>query len=749
MRKLIIFSAITLIHFSPSSWADVTAEQCGFDSTGFLEKVDNAEESVIDVKADDVQLVNEGLSVFSGDVEVSRGGQELKSDRASYNRISGDVTAQGNVQIRDSDIILNAEQAEWSLTNGKGSMIEAQYRLREGHARGNARYAQRQGTSLTKLKDASYTTCAPGDNAWELKAAKVDLDHEKSEGVARDVVVRVADIPVFYTPYISFPLNDERKSGFLTPSVGASNDTGFDVRTPYYWNISPNKDATITPRYMAERGLMLNGEFRYLEQNHRGTIDAAFLASDGMKYRDNDDDILNPYRDEDRKHFSWRHNSRFTSGWNANIDYNYVSDKAYLEDFGSNLSLTSTTHINRDVNVNYSADNWSITGRLQGYQTVIEDVSKPYQRLPQLLFQSYLPDQALGLSYGMKAEYVDFDHASKVDGQRFNIEPSVSLPLRSTYGFITPRIALHHTQYDLEENDGSLTDSSPSRTVAISSIDSGLFFERELSFSDSSYLQTLEPRAFYLYIPEKNQSDIPLFDTGLRTFSMGQLFSYNRFSGADRIGDANQLTLALTSRIIDQETGREKLRATIGQIQYFDDREVSVNNATVLPDSATRSQSDYIAEVVASITQEWSARAKIQWDPSGDTNSLSAASLTYRGQKGALLNVSHRYRRDTKGSVDGLEQFDISTHIPLSNNWSIVGRWYYSIKDDRTLESLAGIEYDSCCWATRLVARDYINTVEDLDRNLGIFLEVELKGLGNFGKKTANLLEKSVLGYGS
>lgn len=735
VRKLIILLSITVFNYSSSALAELSSEQCGFNNDDFLPVVDNPDQMAIDVKADNAQIKGDETSIFTGDVEVVRGGQELKSDRATYNKSSGEITAQGNVQVRDSEIILKSKQAEWSVVDDKGSMSDALYRLREGHARGKAERVLREGKVLTKLHDATYTTCIEGDNAWLLKASNVNLDHEEQVGTARNVVIRVADVPVFYTPYISFPLSEQRKSGFLMPSIGSTGSTGFDLRTPYYWNIAPEMDATITPRYMSDRGLMLNGEFRYLNSKYKGNIDAGFLAADHME---EDGSQINTYYNEDRKHFSWQHRSQLARRLYANVDYNYVSDKEYLNDFGSNLSLTSTTHLNRLLKVGYYSDNWKFTGTLRGYQT-ITDARDPYKKLPQLRFQGSLPDQVLGLSYSLYAEYVDFSHNDLVEGQRFDIEPSISLPLRSSAAFFTPRVALHHTSYELNDNGTSIVNSSPTRTLPVSSIDSGLFFEREMTISNNSFIQTLEPRAFYLYIPERNQEDIPIFDTGLNTFSMGQLFSHNRFSGSDRVGDTNQLSLALTSRIIDQNTGREKFHATVGQIQYFSDRNVTLNGTT----AETQSDSDMVAEVAASIADEWTARGEVQWDPHGDTNNMSAVTLAYRGGKDRLFNLSHRYRRDD------LEQVDISTKIPVNNQWSIVGRWYHSLKDSRTLEALAGIEYDSCCWATRLVVRDYINSSTDEDRNLAIFVQFELKGLGNFGQNTDSLLEKSILGFGS
>ena len=739
MRNGFIFIGVILSSFSSLTLAELDWQQCEASDDGFLPHVENTAGSEVDVKANDAQLVENGTSVFTGDVVVSRGGQELKADRATYNQISGDVTAQGNIQVRDSEIILNAQQAEWALSSDDGRLVDAQYRLRESHARGNAESVYRQGVEKTLLKGATYTTCNVADNAWLLESSNVRLDHVEDVGVARNVKIRLAGVPVFYTPYLSFPLSDERKSGFLTPSFGSSDETGFEIQTPYYWNIAPDKDATFTPRLMSERGLMLSSEFRYLYNRHKGQFDAGFLLNDQLK---KEGSLLNPNYKDDRKHFSWQHKGYFLSRWNANIDYNYVSDNEYLEDFGSNLSLASTTHLNRQLSVGYTGDNWDFIGRVQGYQT-LTDVSKPYQRLPQLLFRGYFPDQALGLSYGIKAEYVDFDHEDNIAGQRIDIEPSISLPWSSAAAYITPRLALKHTRYDLNDNVTTAIDKTPTRTAPVVSVDSGLFFERDIKIGRSGYIHTLEPRAFYLYIPERDQEDIPVFDSSLRTFNMGQLFSYDRFSGADRMGDANQLSLALTSRIINQKTGRESFRASLGQIQYFRDREVTLNNTA----KNTQSSSDMVAEIVASLAKEWTVRGEMQWDPHESRSNMSALRIQYRGDHGRLLNVSHRYRRDNVSNLEGLEQIDISARLPINKQWSVIGRWYRSIKEGQTLETLAGIEYDSCCWATRLVIRDYVDNARDDDRNLAVLFQVELKGLGNFGQKTDALLERSILGY--
>lgn len=753
MRKLKLVSTLLMSCFAGT----VMAEQeqglmChfGYEDLFLPATTQDPDNSEVDVKADNVQLLQRGTSVFSGNVDITRAGQQLSSDRATYNRASGDVTARGNVRLRDSEMIIDADQAEWSLNRDLGKMLDAEYRVRQMHARGEASHLLRKGTQSTDLDNATYTTCPEGDNAWKLKASEVYLDHEAGVGEAENVVLRLAGMPVFYTPYINFPLNDERKSGFLVPSIGNSDETGFDVMTPYYWNIAPNLDATLTPRYMSDRGLMLGGEFRYLFERGEGVMEANYLGSDDLR-KDGED--INPYYQEDRKLFSWEHRSNLPNRLYTLVDYNYVSDKNYFEDFGSSLNLSSQTHLNRKLEAGYRGDIWDFTARLQGYQT-LRDIPEQYKRLPQLLLEGYLPDRALGLTYEFEAEYVEFDHDDKVEGQRINFEPAVSLPMGTAAFFATPRLAFNHTRYNLSSDELNRFDDDASRSLPIASFDTGLFFEKPLNIGSGSYIQTLEPRAFYLYIPERDQSDIPDFDTALSTFNMIRLFSYDRFVGNDRVGDANQLSLALTTRLIEEETGKEKLRLTLGQIQYFSDREVTLPRGTVEEDR----ESDMVAEAVAYINDEWSLNGEIQWDPDVNQSNLSSIGVRYRGDNGSVFNISHRYRREdvTTNRQEGLEQLDISASVPINERWQVFGRWYRSLSEARTLEGLLGLQYDSCCWATRLAIRNYVNESRafvnndepiDDDRNLAIYFQIELKGLGAFGKKSDRLLEQSIRGY--
>lgn len=755
MRKLMILSAGIVSCFAPLVSAEpyhVPSHCPRPDANFFLPEDPLTDESEIDFKADNAQLVDLGTSVFTGTVDVRRGGQQLNANRATYNQSTGMVTAQGDVHLRDSEMSIFGDQAEWDLNEDRGTLIDAKYQMKQMNARGEATHVNRQGTQSTHLKNAIYTTCMEDDDFWKLKANEVDLDHDEGVGRAYDVVLRMMDIPVFYTPYISFPISDERKSGFLIPSFGNSNDTGFDVSTPYYWNIAPEMDATLTPRYMSDRGLMLIGEYRYLTTQSEGIIDAGFLSNDNL--RSNGDEI-NPNYNEARKHFSFQQEGRYARRWRTQVDYNYVSDRAYLEDFSGNLSLSSTTHLNRMLNVNYSGDIWRFGARVQGYQSLLEEVRDPYQRLPQLTLNGLLPDQAYGLSYEFNSEFTAFDHNELVTGQRLNLEPGVSLPMGTAGFFVTPRVALKQSYYSLDNlsAQSQFDESSISRTLPVVSLDSGLVFERPMSIAGNKMIQTLEPRAFYLYIPYRNQDDIPLFDTNLRTFGMGSMFSHDRFTGPDRIGDANQVTVGLTSRFINEETGREKLRMTLGQIQYFSDRKVNLR-----PDvRETTSDSDYIAEAVASITQEWALAGQIQWDPDTTQSSMSSLQLRYRSDDGGVFNIAHRYRRDDGENRFPLEQIDVSGSVPINDQWSVIGRYYRSLRDSTTLESLAGVEYHSCCWATRIVYRDYIKDTDFINsvnrgidgenRTKAIYFEIELKGLGRFGKKSESLLENSIMGY--
>jgi len=512
------------------------------------------------------------------------------------------------------------------------------------------------------------------------------------------------------------------------PSVGQSDTTGFDLSLPYYFNLAPNYDLTLTPRVMSKRGLMLGGEFRFLTESSTGTLAAEFLPNDRET-------------DEARGSASWLSSTRLSSQALANLRLNYVSDDNYLEDFGDSLAATSATHLERTGELIYNARTWDALARVQYYQTIDEAIAtsnRPYSRMPQLAFRLRDPDGLAGLSYQVDAEYVNFHRSDSVRGHRVDLFPAVSLPLRETWGFVEPKVGARYTAYGLSDQAAGL-DDSPSTLSGMFSLDSGLYFDRTTSYFAMAATHTLEPRLYYLFVPYHDQSDQPVFDTGELDFNFDNLFRENRFNGPDRFADANQVTAALTSRLISEASGADLLRASLGQIFYFEDREVTLPGDAV----ATDSTSTLVAEVAARLSRGWHTRLGLQWDPHDDDGNVeqALAQLTYRDNGGHVFNAAYRLR-DTV-----TEQTDLAVFWPINEQFSLVGRHNYSLQDDRLLEAVAGVEYGRCCWRLRALVRQYSNTTGD-DQTLAFLLQLELNGLGRFGDDIQSTLRDSIYGYG-
>jgi LPS-assembly protein len=697
-------------------------------------------EGTASLTADQVELSKEHVSTFTGNVVISQEEQYLEADKVVYDKQASTVDASGNITYENDNLNIHGERAHMNIKTDQGNFEQADYHLFDLHGRGKAAEIRKDEPDKLHMRQVTYTTCDPDKKDWELKTKQLDLDTEEDVGVARDVTLRFMDVPIFYSPYMSFPLSDKRKSGFLTPSFGSSSDAGAYVSAPYYWNIAPNRDATFTPTVIEDRGYQLGGEFRYLQPKYNGIVRAEYLPSDDL------------YRNKDREAFSFEHHQRLARRWFMNIDYNYVSDSDYFDDLGNSLAVSSRSHLPRRMTVGYSGDHWNFYGRLQGYQTIddsIADISRPYNRLPQLVLTGYYPEQAFGLSYHFRGELVSFqrDGFNSVEGNRLDLEPSVSLPLRNPWGFLTPKLTLRHTRYQLDNQLAGI-DDSPDRTVPIFSVDSGLFFERQTSLWNTGFTHTLEPRAFYLYAPYKNQDNLlvnrsstpVVFDSNQYNFSFLQLFRENRFTGGDRVGDANQLTLALTSRMLESASGYERLRLSVGQIYYFRDRKVTLPGQS----RGTNSTSDWVAEMFSQMSDAWSMTAYYQYDTDQDDTERGNFSVRYKPDKKHIVNLAYRYDDEL------LEQTDISARWPLSRHFYAVGRWNYSLQKERSLEGFAGLEYDTCCWAMRLVGRRWFDK-EDSDGDAiyddAIYLQLELKGLTNFGNKVESLLQEGILGY--
>ncbi|PLX60493.1 MAG: LPS-assembly protein LptD [Sedimenticola selenatireducens] len=687
------------------------------------------------IEADAADLYRrEDRTEFFGNVQIEQGNDRLEADHATYLKGANTLDADGNVYLEQPGLRVTGSTMHYNLESKQGTATQTEFRLTDPVARGTASTAELLNPDQSRYDDVRYTTCPPGDNGWQVEAKELEIDQSTGVGVAHNAKLRFKGVPFIYLPYVSFPIDDRRKSGFLPPTIGSSTNSGADIAIPYYFNIAPNMDATFTPRIMSKRGILLGGEFRYLTENNQGEIRAELLPSDSEQ---------GPGESDTRGAVNMLLNGTPAPRWSYDINLNYVSDNDYVDDLGNSLAATSAKHQERRGYIRYYGSGWSFLGRTQQYQTIDNTIAvsdRPYSRLPQLLLNLERPDQAMGLTYHLRTEYVHFGHSadSKVKGERFDLQPGISLPMRRPWGFLTPKLSLRHTRYSLENQTAGLSDS-PDRTLPTFSLDSGLYFDRAGNWFGNAITHTLEPRLFYLYIPEEDQSDLPDFDTADLDFSFANLFRENRFSGTDKVGDANQLTTALTTRGLSTTTGEELFRASIGQIFYFRDRDVQLLSSGAV---TNEDSSSIVAEVSAKLTRNWRAQAGVQWNPHADVDATekNAFGIHYLDDKQRILNLTYRF---TDGTI---EQTDLSARWPITHQLHAVGRWNYSLLHKKSMETFAGIEYESCCWVSRFVVRDYRSDA-NAEGNLALFLQLELKGLTSLGDKIDQFLERGILGY--
>ena len=666
---------------------------------------------------------------LQGGVVGERGEQRLEAQRLYYNEQTDQARAEGGVRYRIGERLLISDTARLQLGSDTGEFDAARFWLTNRHIRGEAEVVELLGEDVSQLQGVRFTTCDEGDDAWLLKARSLRLDTAANEGIARHARIEFMHVPIFYFPYLSFPLQG-RKTGFLVPSVGESTVSGTELRLPWYWNIAPNRDATLTPRIMTKRGVLLEGEFRYLNERNQGQLNLAQLKNDRVF-------------GDDRSALQFQHSGEPAAGWRTRVDYRFASDSQYLTDFGNSLATSSITHLERRGELDYLANTWSASLLLQGFQTLDKSLpvtSRPYQRLPQVRMSTQPWISDAGLELGFTGEAVQFERAEGVVGSRVDVLSTLSWPLRGAAGFLVPKLSLRYTQYDLK-NTSPTADAQPSRSLPLFSLDSGLVFERELT-AGHAVRQTLEPRLYYLYVPKRDQQNLivdengvsRVFDSSLPLFGFSQLFRENRFNGVDRVGDANQLSTALSTRFYDAR-GRELMSASLGRILYFQDREVTLPGAPV----DTTRRSDWVAEINSRWTPALSARATMQWDASDSDLTRGTLDWRYEKDRRRVLRLAYRFQRDT------VKQVDVAGIWPLTPRWRVVGRWLRSIKDQATLETLKGLEYESCCWSVRMVQRQYRTdpSVDELSDSL--WLQLELKGLTSVGRKVESLLTRDIL----
>ncbi len=678
------------------------------------------------IEADFWETLLEGNTEFSGSVVLRQGPRTFAADRMRYDRGQGSLQAEGQIRYSDSNLDIESQMARIESNPDRLRFEDLDYRLHHRRGRGSAGSLQAGRDQSIALSDVHFTTCPETDESWGMHAPSIELDTEAGVGIARGVTLEFKGVPIFYSPWLSFPLDNRRKTGFLVPDIGRARNTGLEVRAPFYWNIAPNQDATFTPRWMQDRGVQLVSEYRYLLDHSAGVLDVEVLP---------DDKIIG----ESRSMMRWQHGSVLTPGWNLHVDFNYASDPEYFEDLAGSLDATVITHVKREAFVRYQGNIHTFVGRFDGWQTldrVIPVNDRPYARLPQILWHVRLPMGMRGPIASMQSELVAFEaDSNRITGVRVDVDPDISWPMTGAGWHFVPSAGWRYTSYRLNDLVAPYTEDSPNRSVPRLSVDTGLVFEREMS---GHRVQTLEPRLLWLRIPYRDQDDFPLFDSSIPDFNLVQLYHRNRFNGADRVGDTNHLAMGLTSRIHSPVSGRDLLVLQAGRIRYFDDRRVQLPGDPVETDR----WSDILLEANAALSENWSARMDFQLDPDSGRFERSLVQFRWHPSEDRLLNVGWRFRR---GQVD---QSDVSFAWPLSERWRVVGRWNWSIEDRRNLETFAGLEYQSCCWAVRVVSRQYIaNQAGDTNRSL--YIQLELKGLASVGRGTEALLQRGILGHSS
>ena len=706
----------------------------------------NQNDTPMYMEGDRLQGHTDRETEVQGNARFRGRGQSISADWMRHDRRDNELTAIGNVRMVQGTELTEGARLRYNLDTDRGLLENVRYSLSPKEtgaapgarstvspfdARGTADRAVFEGPGLMRAQQATYTTCEPGDDSWLFRAREMLIDKNNNIGTARDAKIEFLGTPIFYTPYMWFTLHQERKSGFLTPSYGNSSTSGFELQVPYYWNMAPNRDMTITPRLMSRRGLQLRTDFRYLDPQYRGELNVEYLPNDNVT-------------GANRQLFKFNHAHSFANGWAGSLDLNKVSDGKYFSDLSTQVALTSQTYLVRQGTLSRGGEwgrggTYSFSALAQGWQTLQNDplvpLTPPYSRRPQLTLTAQNQNVLYG-DFDLQASYSDFTHPTLVNGRRVMAYPSLSFPFTAPYGFITPKIGVHGSRYFIDRyNTAALPDKT--RVLPTFTADSGLIFERGANIFGKAYTQTLEPKLYYVYIPYRDQSMLPNFESGVQDINFATIYSENQFSGHDRINDANQLTLGLNSRLINPDTGVEVLRAGLAQRYYFRPQQVTIAGVPVRNNQSSRS--DLLAALSGNVAPYWTV--DLGWQYNTDTAQTQRTSIgtRYQPEQGKVLNFAYRH------VVDSIRQFDISGQWPITGKWNAVGRWNYSTQDKRLLEAVAGVEYDGGCWALRIVGHR-LSTATNASTS-AVFIELELNGVTRVGSNPLEVLRRNIGGY--
>jgi len=711
--------------FAIGSNLDLTA--CLVSNIGKVTTTSQDNENNLSIEAGSIQAELGGRVDIQEKIKITSGLSTITAEEASYDETAGVLQIPKSVVFENPDLIIFGESAKL-LTKEKTTIIDgADYQILSIPARGTARQIRVENGANIELDEVTYSTCTSVDNSWELSAKKIVINNQSGEGEARNLVLRLKDIPIIYLPYLSFPINDQRKTGLLVPNLGRSSKRGLEISLPYYWNLAPNIDLTTTPTLMAKRGVQLSAELRFLTAIQGGITQIDYLLNDDI------------YK-KDRTYVSHRQTINLPSNWRMKLNGEYASDNSYFEDLTGTMSSTSRTHLLREIQLEHYSENWIMEIGMDHYQMIddsIIDEEKPYRRLPYFNFSGMWGNKALGLNYALDSEVVFFDKPETISGSRFHVMPEVSAPLNFNGIKITPSMAMDFTKYNLHtanDNSHSMSSVSPERAVPIYSLDLTGVFQK--TWKNGRYLQTLEPRILRVYIPYRNQDDFPIFDTIVPDMNGIQLFRKNRYVGQDRLGDTSQISYGITTKVVDANNGNSLFGLTLGQIRYFKDRKVALPSESKL----TQDSSGYMAMMNMRINKNWSVKLGHMWNTHSNTSMKTTARFQYKSKQSEIFNVAYRYRRNM------LKQLDASFSWPVRDHWNVVGRYNYSILDRKVLERFVGLEYESCCWGIRVISRKHL-AYRNGDTDTSFSIEFVFKGLSDIGDPVENLLDRGILGY--
>ncbi|MEY4589374.1 MAG: hypothetical protein RL497_1450 [Pseudomonadota bacterium] len=725
------------------------------------------------VDANGAQM-SEGQDVrLNGDVVITQGSRRLKAHQMHYDQKGDEATLTGGVEIRQPGAVIRGNDARVSMSQNQAAFSGGEFVLHATHLRGSAQNIEQTSTGKVVLHQGRLTSCEPGSQTWLLEGEQLQIDPQSAQGSGRDITVSIAGIPVFYTPYIFFPVGSERQSGLLFPTIGLNNGK-LDYAQPWYWNIAPNMDATFTPRYSGGHGAMLEGELRYLHARANNELRIGYLPNDAAELTDNEKALINtgtqeqeihPFKDNERWLANWQHQGGFDLPWYSQVDFSQASDLDYLRDLSTaSFSAGSDTFLNQSFTLGYNFTHWRLNLRAQSYQNLLRDIDETYRQLPRINLDGHY--QMGDFGWVLQNETVNFSHpdtrrldgSSIITGSRSRLNYQLNWQYTPAFGYLKPAIGAQYLAYQLDEKVlRPNVDTAPNLSTQYMSVDSGLVFERE------GGQQLLEPRLYYLYRAQTDHSALYNltadgqainFDTTPLTFSYEQLFRDHRYAGFDRLDDANHLAISLTGRLLDS-TFRERLSASAGQLVYFNSRQVFIGET---PDSALAdTRSDFAGQIKAVVTETLSAHSDVLYNPSNQHMMRFTSGLNLH-QNGNLYNLGYRFVRQNEEAESQVEQtidqLDLSALHALNPQWTLMARAFYDINGHKPMDTFLGTQYEDCCYSLRVLARRWVNSkLAGLAQNdqrqydQGVFFEVELKGLGSSGQRIQNLLNNSIIGF--